>query len=112
MTRRCKDCRKWFGVRAGTRMESSRPGLRTWVIAVHLLNTGLEDQASMKLHRDLGVTQKTAWRLAHRIREAWEDNGGLLSGRRDARPADTLDRMVATVAGTVGKRLRRRELAA
>ena len=80
MTHRCKDCRKWFSVRTGTCMESSRLGLQTWVIAIYLLNTGLKGQASMKLHRDLGVTQKTAWHLAHRIREAWEDNGGDLFG--------------------------------
>ena len=76
MTHRCKDCRKWFSVRTGTCMESSRLGLQTWVIAVYQMNTGLKGQASMKLHRDLGVTQKTAWHLAHRIRESWEDNGG------------------------------------
>ena len=80
MTHRCKDCRKWFSVRTGTCMESSRLGLQTWVIAVYLMNTGLKGQASMKLHRDLGVTQKTAWHLAHRIREAWEDNGGSMFG--------------------------------
>ncbi len=78
MTHRCKACRKWFSVRTGTCMESSKLGLQVWVIAVYLLNTGLKGQASMKLHRDLGVTQKTAWHLAHRIREAWEDNGGNL----------------------------------
>ncbi len=80
MTHRCKDCRKWFSVRTGTCMESSRLGLQTWVIAIYLLNTGLKGQASMKLHRDLGVTQKTAWHLAHRIREAWEGNGGSMFG--------------------------------
>ena len=85
MTHRCKDCRKWFSVRTGTCMESSRLGLQTWVIAIYLMNTGLKGQASMKLHRDLGVTQKTAWHLAHRIREAWEDNdGGLFSGPVEA----------------------------
>ena len=43
-----------------------------WAIACYLITTGLKGQSSMKLHRDLGVTQKTAWFLAHRIREAWE----------------------------------------
>ena len=85
MTHRCKDCRKWFSIRTGTCMESSRLGMQTWVIAVYLMNTSLKGQASMKLHRDLGVTQKTAWHLAHRIREAWEDNGGsLFSGPIEA----------------------------
>ncbi len=85
MTHRCRDCRKWFSVRTGTIMESSRLGLQVWVIAVYLLNTGLKGQSSMKLHRDLGVTQKTAWHLAHRIREAWDLNGGsLFSGPVEA----------------------------
>ncbi len=35
----------------------------------------------MKLHRDLGVTQKTAWHLAHRIRETWSDNASMFAGR-------------------------------
>ena len=55
MTRRCKDCRKWFGVRAGTCMESSRLGLQAWVTAVYLPNTGLEGQASMKRLRRRGL---------------------------------------------------------
>ena len=78
MTHRCKDCRRWFSVRTGTVMQSSKLGCQVWVLAVYLLNTGLKGQASMKLHRDLGITQKTAWHLAHRIRESWDENGGSL----------------------------------
>lgn len=84
MTHRCKDCRKWFSVRTGTVMQSSKLGLQVWVIAVYLLNTGLKGQASMKLHRDLGITQKAAWHLAHRIRETWEKKGGLFGGPTEA----------------------------
>ncbi len=80
MTHRCKDCRKWFSVRTGTVMQSSKLDLQVWVIAVYLLNTGLKGQASMKLHRDLGITQKAAWHLAHRIRETWDKKGGLFGG--------------------------------
>ena len=78
MTHRCRTCRKWFSVRTGTVMQSSKLGCQIWVLAVYLLNTGLKGQASMKLHRDLGITQKTAWHLAHRIRESWNENGGSL----------------------------------
>lgn len=78
MTHRCRDCRKWFSVRTGTPMQSSKLGLDIWAIAMYLLNTGLKGQASMKLHRDLGITQKSAWHLAHRIRESWNENGGSL----------------------------------
>ena len=54
---------------AGTLMHGSKLGLQVWAVAYYLLATGLKGTASMKLHRDLGVTQKTAWHLAHRIRE-------------------------------------------
>ena len=76
MTHRCRDCRKWFSVRTGTPMQSSKLGLDIWAIAMYQMNTGLKGQASMKLHRDLGITQKSAWHLAHRIRESWDENGG------------------------------------
>ena len=55
-------------------MQGSKLGLQTWVIAIYLLSTNLKGASSMKLHRDLGVTQKTAWYLAHRIRETWRKN--------------------------------------
>ena len=73
MPYRCRDCRKFFSVKTGTVMQSSKLGYQTWAIAIYLLNTGLKGVSSMKLHRDLGITQKTAWHLAHRIRETWAD---------------------------------------
>ena len=54
-------------------MQSTKLGLGKWAIAMFLMATNLKGVSSMKLHRDLGVTQKTAWRLAHRIREARDD---------------------------------------
>ena len=56
-------------------MQSSNLQMWAWALAVYLMTTGIEGTASMKLHRDLGVTQKTAWHLAHRIRESWDDQG-------------------------------------
>ena len=71
----CRDCRKDFSVKTGTLMQGSKLSLSTWAIAYYLLTTNLKGVSSMKLHRDLGITQKTAWHLAHRIRETWEDKG-------------------------------------
>ena len=73
MTHRCRDCpkRPFFTLKTGTVMEGSPLGYQTWALAVYLLTTGLKGVSSMKLHRDLGVTQKTAWYLAHRIRAAF-----------------------------------------
>ena len=71
MPYRCRDCRKHFSVKTQTLMAGSNLALRQWAIAFYLLATGIKGTSSMKLHRDLGVTQKTAWHLAHRIRETW-----------------------------------------
>ena len=68
---RCNGCRKDFSVKTGTIMHASKLPLKAWGIALYLFTTNLKGVSSMKLHRDLGVTQKTAWHLGHRIREAW-----------------------------------------
>ena len=61
-------------------MEGSKLGFRTWAIAVYLVTTNLKGVSSMKLHRDLGVTQKTGWHLAHRIRKSLERSEAPFSG--------------------------------
>ncbi len=68
---RCRDCKKLFSVKAGTLMQDSKLPFRTWALALYLLSTNLKGASSMKLHRDLDITQKSAWHLAHRIRETW-----------------------------------------
>ena len=67
----CPDCRSYFSVRTGTALQSSRLPLRKWAFAVYLYVTNLKGVSSMKLHRDLQVTQKTAWFMLGRLREAW-----------------------------------------
>ena len=82
MPYRCreKECRKRFSVRTGTVMEASNIPYQKWALAVYLFMTSLKSVSSMKLHRDLGVTQKTAWHLAHRLRKAFESESGLFAG--------------------------------
>ena len=80
MSYRCRDCRRWFSVKTGTVMQSSKLGLQVWAVATYLLTTGLKGQSSMKLHRDLGITQKSAWHLAHRIRETWAKKNEPMAG--------------------------------
>ena len=58
MPYRCRDCRKFFSVKTGTVMQSSKLGYQVWLIASYLMTTGIKGTSSMKLHRDLGVTQK------------------------------------------------------
>ena len=72
MPYRCKDCRKHFSVRTNTVLAESRIPLHKWLLAIFLLTTNLKGVSSCKLARDLGVTQKTAWFLAHRIRKVHE----------------------------------------
>ena len=69
----CPSCRSYFSVRTGTAITRSNVPLRKWAIAIYLCLTSLKSVSSMKLHRDLGVSQKTAWFMLHRIREAWAE---------------------------------------
>ena len=73
----CADCRKYFSVKTGWLMQSSKLSYQVWAIAIYLLATGLKGVSSMHLHRDLNVTQKTAWYLAHRIRETWSEDDSI-----------------------------------
>ena len=84
MPYRCPACRKRFSVRSKTVMAESNLGFQVWVLAIYLLTTGIKGTSSMKLHRDLGVTQKTAWHLAHRIRAMWQTRYSRLSGPVEA----------------------------
>lgn len=81
---RCRACRKDFSVKTGTLMQGSNIGLQKWAIAFYLSATNLKGVSSMKLHRDLGITQKSAWHMMHRIRETWRDNGGHFTGPVEA----------------------------
>ncbi len=75
-----KECRKRFSVRVATPMQGSPLGYQTWVVAIYLLTTSLKGQSSMKLHRDLNITQKSAWFLAHRIRKTFAEQREPFSG--------------------------------
>lgn len=70
---KCKDCRKQFSVTVGTVFERSKIPLSKWLMAAYLLCSSKKGMSSHQLHRTLGVTYKTAWFLAHRIREAMKD---------------------------------------
>ena len=67
-----KDCQRQFCARTNTFMHGSKIGYRKWLFAVYAAATNLKGVSSMKTYRDLGVTQKTAWFMNHRIRRAWK----------------------------------------
>ena len=52
-------------------MQSANIGYQGWLYAIYLLTTNLKSVSSMKLHRELDITQSSAWHLAHRIRKGW-----------------------------------------
>jgi transposase-like protein len=69
----CNDCRDKFTCRTGTVMERSHIPVHKWLLAIHLLSASKKGMSAHQLHRMLGVTYKSAWFLAHRIREAMRD---------------------------------------
>jgi len=86
---KCSDCREQFTVTVGTVFERSKIKLHVWLMAVHLVCAAKNGMSSMELHRLLGVTQKTAWFMVHRIREAMKpESGGLLGSNGGIVEAD------------------------
>ena len=77
---RCNQCRRFFSVRTGTILEGSNIGYQKWAYALYLMATNLKGTSSMHLRRDLGITQKSAWFMAHRIRMAWDHGHSIYDG--------------------------------
>lgn len=69
-TYKCYQCRKPFTVKVGTIFEASHVPMRYWLQAMYLMAASKKGFSANQLHRTLGVTVKTAWFMAHRIREA------------------------------------------
>src|SRR5947199_371925 len=77
----CGHCRQQHTVTVGTVFERSKVALHKWVYATHLMCVSKKGISAKQLERMLGVTYKTAWFMAHRIREAMKDEmGGMLGG--------------------------------
>jgi transposase-like protein len=71
---KCKGCEEQFTVTVGTVFERSHIPLNKWVLAFQLMVASKKGMSAHQLHRMLGVTYKTAWFMAHRIREALVDS--------------------------------------
>lgn len=84
-TLRCKDCRKQFSHKVGTIFQDSPLGLDKWFVAIWSIANCRNGISSHELGRAIGVTQKTAWFMLHRIRKAMEiSNGGQFVGPAEA----------------------------
>ncbi|HWE51747.1 MAG TPA: IS1595 family transposase [Bryobacteraceae bacterium] len=79
---KCSKCRKQFSFKAGTLLEDSPIGLNKWLPAIWMIANARNGISSHELGRAIGVTQKTAWFILHRIRLAMQDEatGGKLDG--------------------------------
>ena len=76
----CGDCRGKFTVRTGTVFERSHIPLHKWLLATHLMASSKKGISAHQLHRMLGITYKSAWFMAHRIREAMAPDAPAKSG--------------------------------
>lgn len=88
---KCNACRDPFTVTVGTVFERSKIALNKWVLAAHLMAASKKGVSAHQLHRMLGVTYKTAWFMAHRIREAMKEDvksSGPLGGEGKTVEAD------------------------
>ena len=87
----CMECREQFSVTVGTVFERSKIALNKWLLATFLLSSSKKGMSAHQLHRMLGVTYKTAWFMAHRIREAMKEDvksAGPLGGEGKTIEAD------------------------
>jgi transposase-like protein len=69
---KCKACKKQFSIKVGTIMEDSPLGLDKWLAGIWLIANAKNGISSWEIHRALGITQKSAWFLLHRIRLAMQ----------------------------------------
>lgn len=102
---KCRPCQKPFSVTVGTVFERSKIGLTKWLLATELLTSSKKGISSHQLSRMLGVTYKTAWFMAHRIREAMKPAGA------DAGPIGGKGKIVEADETYVGKKDGKRKAA-
>ena len=69
-THKCGDCRQKFSIKIGTIFEESKIPLHKWFMAIYLITSHKKGISSVQLGKDIAVTQKTAWFMNHRLREA------------------------------------------
>jgi transposase-like protein len=98
-THKCGDCRKRFSIMVGTIFEDSKIGIRPWILAIWLVTNHKNGIASTTLATDIGVTQKTAWFMLHRLRHAARThsfNRPLRSRADEARVGEMVNSLAVT----------------
>src|SRR5438552_15614877 len=72
---KCSGCRKQFTIKVGTIFEDSHIPLHKWLLVIHLLCASKEGMSSHQIHRQIGITYRSAWFMTHRIRYAMKQEG-------------------------------------
>lgn len=67
---KCEKCQRQYSVKVGSIFEDSKIPLQKWFAAIYLITSHKKGISSLQLHRDIGVTQKTAWYMLHRVRHS------------------------------------------
>jgi transposase-like protein len=80
----CKLCKRQFSIKVGTYMEDSPLGLDKWLMAIWMVTNCKNGVSSYEIHRALGITQKSAWFMLHRIRLSFSDQPTELDGTVEA----------------------------
>ena len=105
----CNGCKKQFTVKVGTIFEDSPMGLDKWMTAVWMICNCKNGISSYEIHRALGITQKSAWFMLHRIREAMKDGSLVKFGGPDGAPIEVDETFVGgRVANMYRSAIRRR----
>jgi transposase-like protein len=101
---RCFQCKEAFSVRTGTIFERSHVPLHKWLYAMYLLVTSRKGISSLQLSKEIGITQKSAWFVLHRLREACGNDPTIFNG--------IVEIDETYIAATVGRRITYAELIA
>ena len=86
MTHRCRECdgKPMFTLRTGSVMGGSKLKYRAWAVGIYLFSVNIKGVSSMRLHREMGIGQKAAWFMLHRLRLAFDEEPGQFAGPVEA----------------------------
>ena len=73
---RCRACRYYFSVRKGSILEATNIGLQTWAYAIYLMTTRPKGISAVQLRKDLGISERSAWYMNHKLREGFSNAAG------------------------------------
>ena len=109
---KCKDCGRQFSVKLNTIFEDSPIGLDKWLVAIWMIANCKNGVSSYEIHRAIGVTQKSAWFMLHRIRLALKetDGGQIGGGHQGTHPRSACEADETFVGGKVKNMHRQRRI--